>query len=247
MKYLFVLGLCSLYGIAQSQPIKKPDTAYFNSAGRKTNHKDSAEYYTVRHYNPEDSNRVKMTKQSMTGQLLAENYFSNFSKLIKEGTSREYFPSGSVAKEISYVNNKMEGAMLTYWPGGTIRRRDLYSNDTLVKGQCFTREGKDTSYFVYDEQPKFPGGQDSLRKFLGRNLTYPPSARLDGIEGTVYVKFKVEKDGTVNEIEIYRGVSAQLDKEAIRVVAKMPPWSPRVLDGELSAYYLVLPVVFRLQ
>lgn len=247
MKTAFVLLLCSLYGIAQSQPVKKPDTAYFNNAGRKTNHKDSAEFYTVRYYNPEDSNRVRMTKQAMNGQLLGENYFSNFKKLIKEGTSREYHPSGALAKEISYVNNKMEGLLLTYWPDGKIRRRDLYRNDTLVTGKCYTREGKDTVYFEYDQQPKFPGGQDSLRKFIGGNIKYPALAKLNHIEGTVYVLFTVSKEGAVTAVDLYRGVSPQLDAEAIRVVSRMPPWIPRKLEGELTPFNLVLPVVFRLE
>lgn len=247
MKFTFVLGLCSFYCIAQSQQIKKPDTAYFNSAGRKTNHKDSADFYTVRHYSPEDSNRVRMTKQAMNGQLLGENYFSNFKKLIKEGTSREYHPSGALVKETSYVNNKREGLFLTYWPDGKIRRRDLYRNDTLVTGQCYTREGNDTVYFEYDQQPKFPGGQDSLRKFIGRNLQYPTLARREGIEGTVYVMFMVSKEGSVTAVDLYKGVSPQLDAEAIRVIKLMPAWIPRKLEGELTPFNLVLPVTFRLE
>ncbi|MBL7710732.1 MAG: TonB family protein [Chitinophagaceae bacterium] len=247
MKLTFVLGLCIFYCSAQSQQVKQPDTAYFNRAGRKTNHRDSAEFYTVRHYNPEDSNRVRMTKQAMNGQLLGENYFSNFKKLIKEGTSREYHSSGALAKEISYVNNKIEGLFLTYWPDGKIRRRDLCRNDTLVTGQCYTREGNDTIYFEYEQPPKFPGGQDSLRKFIGRNLKYPPNARLDAIEGTVYVLFTVTKEGSVTEVKIYKAVSPELDAEAIRVVSRMPPWMPRKLEGELTPYNLVLPVAFRLE
>lgn len=247
MKTTFVLLLCSLYGIAQSQQIKVPDTAYFNSAGRKTKHKDSAAFYTVRQYNPEDTNRVRMTKQAMNGQLLGENYFSNFKNLIKEGTSREYHPSGALAKEISYVNNKMEGPFLTYWPDGKIRRRDLYRNDTLVTGQCYTREGKDTTYFEYDQPPKFPGGEDSLLKFIRQNLKYPTLARRESIEGTVYVMFTVSMDGSVTAVELYRAVSPQLDAEAIRVVKLMPAWTPRKLEGECTSYNLVLPVAYRLE
>lgn len=247
MKFTFLLGLCIIYCSAQSQQIKNPDTAYFNSASRKTIHKDSAAFYTVRHYSPEDSNRVRMTKQAMNGQLLSENYFSNFKKLIKEGTSREYHLSGGLAKEISFVNNKMEGLLLTYWPDGKIRRRDLYRNDTLVTGQCYTREGKDTVYFEYEQQPTFPGGQDSLRKFINRNLKYPAIAKLDGIAGTVYVLFTVSKDGSITAVDLYKGVSPQLDAEAIRVVKLMPAWIPRKLEGEITSFNLVLPVTFRLE
>jgi TonB family protein len=250
MKYNFVLLLFSFYCTAQCQQINtllRSDTVYFTKAGSKTNHIDSADYYTVKHYSAEDSNRVRMTKQAMNGQLLGENFFSNFKKLIKDGTSREFFPSGALAKEVIYVNNKKEGAFITYWPDGKTRRRDLYVNDSLVTGQCFTREGKDTVYFVYDQQPLFPGGQDSLRKFIRRNLKYPKLAQLDKIEGTVYVMFTVSKEGLVTAVTINKGVSPQLDDEAIRVVSLMPPWRPGKLDGELTSFNLLLPIVFRLE
>ncbi|MBL7758040.1 MAG: energy transducer TonB, partial [Chitinophagaceae bacterium] len=130
---------------------------------------------------------------------------------------------------------------------GKIRRRDLYRNDTLVTGQCYTREGKDTVYFEYEQQPTFPGGQDSLRKFINRNLKYPAIAKLDGIAGTVYVLFTVSKDGSVTAVDLYKGVSPQLDAEAIRVVKLMPAWIPRKLEGEITSFNLVLPVTFRLE
>lgn len=249
IKLIFTfLAICNLYLVQQAQhPGKKADTSYFTGTHQKTLHKDSADYFTVRNYDPNDSNRVKMTRHAVNGQLLGEKNFSDFKKLIKGGISIDYFPETGMTREISYVNNKMEGTFISRWPDGKIKRRDIYSNDTLVSGQCYTKEGKDTAWFAYEQQPKFPGGQDSLRKFVWRNFQYPPLAKIQEIQGTVYVIFTVTRDGTVSGIKLYKSVSPLLDAEAIRVVSRMPPWIPGKREGESTSFELSLPVVFRLE
>jgi periplasmic protein TonB len=243
-----LLAIGNLYIAVQAQPPgKKADTAWFTSAHQKTIYKDSAAYFTVRNYHADDSNRVKMTRHAVNGHLLGEKNFSDFKKLIREGTSFDYFPETGMTREISYVNNKMEGTFITRWPDGKIKRRDIYRNDTLVSGQCYTKEGKDTAWFAYEQQPQFPGGQDSLRKFLWRNLKYPPLAKIQEIQGTVYVMFTVTRDGAITGIKLYKSVAPLLDAEAIRVVSRMPPWIPGKRDGEMTSFELSLPVVFRLE
>ncbi len=237
----------SFYVAVYSQPlVKKADTAFFTNAHRKTTHKDSADYFTVRNYDREDSNRVVMRKHSMNGRVLGENHFSDFRRLIKNGINREYFPSGALAKEISYVNNKMEGAFNTFHENGKIKRRDWYKSDTLLTGQCFSNDGKDTNWYAYEQEPQFPGGPDSLIKFIRKTLVYPHIAQLQGMEGTVNILFTVTRDGAVTAVRLYKRVSPVLDAEAIRVVNSMPHWIPGKRDGEPTSWDLVLPVVFRL-
>ncbi len=243
---LIAIGSLNMAVYSQSS-WKKADTAYFTKSHQQTNFIDSAEYYTVRNYDREDSNRVKMTRHAANGQLLVEKNYSDFKKLIKEGISFDYFPKTGVTREISYVNNKMEGNFITRWPGGAVKRRDIYRNDTLVTGSCYTKEGKDTAWFAYEQQPQFPGGEDSLRKFLWRNLKYPPLAKIQEIQGTVYVLFTVNTDGSITAVKLYKSISPQLDAEAIRVVNRMPPWLPGKRDGELASFIQALPVVFRLE
>lgn len=109
-------------------------------------------------------------------------------------------------------------------------------------------EPKEEEIFVAVEQPaEFPGGQAALMKWLSSNIRYPEAAAQNDIQGRVVVKFVVEKDGSVAHAEIARGVDRDLDREALRVVNKMPKWQPGKNNGVAVRSYFNLPVTFRLE
>lgn len=97
------------------------------------------------------------------------------------------------------------------------------------------------------EQPSFPGGDAAMYQWLSKNLQYPPIAQENGISGTVVVQFVVEKDGSVNGVKVVRGKDPSLDKEAVRVVSKMPKWNPGKQNGQHVRVWYTLPVKFQLQ
>ena len=98
-----------------------------------------------------------------------------------------------------------------------------------------------------EQQAEFPGGQAALMKWLSNNIRYPEAAQQNDIQGRVIVKFVVEKDGSIGHAEIVRGVDRDLDKEALRVVNKMPKWQPGKNNGVAVRSYFTLPVTFKLQ
>lgn len=73
-------------------------------------------------------------------------------------------------------------------------------------------------YFTADVMPKYPGGEDVLKKFLMENVEYPATAKKEKVQGKVYVSFIVDKNGAVADAKIARGVAPSLDQEALRVV-----------------------------
>ncbi|MCH5231701.1 MAG: energy transducer TonB, partial [Muribaculaceae bacterium] len=87
----------------------------------------------------------------------------------------------------------------------------------------------------------------ALMKWLSNNIRYPEAAQQNDIQGRVVVKFVVEKDGSIGHAEIARGVDKDLDREALRVVNKMPKWQPGKNNGVAVRSYFNLPVTFRLQ
>lgn len=102
-------------------------------------------------------------------------------------------------------------------------------------------------FTVVEEMPQFPGGGEAaLLAYLRSNIKYPPLARENGIEGTVYVTFVVDKDGKVKEPKLLRGVTG-LDEEALRVISKMPDWKPGKQNGRTVAVQYNLPVRFTLK
>ncbi len=95
--------------------------------------------------------------------------------------------------------------------------------------------------------PEFPGGLEALLNYLSRNIRYPEEAHNANEQGKVVVKFVVDKDGTVCDAEILKGVSESLDKEAIRVVESMPKWTPGTVKGQPVDCFFTLPINFKLE
>ena len=107
---------------------------------------------------------------------------------------------------------------------------------------------KEEEIFVAVEQAaEFPGGQGALMKWLSNNIRYPESAQQNDIQGRVIVKFVVEKDGSIGAATILKGVDKDLDREALRVVKRMPKWQPGKNNGVAVRSYFNLPVTFKLQ
>ena len=107
---------------------------------------------------------------------------------------------------------------------------------------------KEEEIFVaVEQQAEVPGGQAALMKWLSNNIRYPEAAQQNDIQGRVVVKFVVEKDGSIGHAEIARGVDKDLDREALRVVNKMPKWQPGKNNGVAVRSYFNLPVTFKLQ
>ncbi|WP_336325119.1 M56 family metallopeptidase [Porphyromonas pogonae] len=104
----------------------------------------------------------------------------------------------------------------------------------------------DKVYTVVEQLPSFPGGQAALMKYLAKNIQYPADAQKKNIQGKVVVTFIVNKDGSLSDINIARGVDTSLDKEALRVIEGMPKWKPGKQKGEIVRCKFALPVVYKL-
>lgn len=102
---------------------------------------------------------------------------------------------------------------------------------------------------IVDIDAEFPGGFSSMVTFLSRNLVYPEDAVRAGIEGKATIRFVVEKDGSIGNIAVQRGVPncPDCDKEAVRVIKKMPKWKPGEINGKIVRSYYSLPISFKLQ
>ncbi len=102
-------------------------------------------------------------------------------------------------------------------------------------------------FTVVEEMPKFPGGDAELLQFIAKSIKYPVIAQENGIQGRVICSFVVNRDGSVVDAEIVRGVDPSLDKEALRVIGTMPKWSPGKQRGKPVRVKYTVPITFRLQ
>ena len=100
---------------------------------------------------------------------------------------------------------------------------------------------------VVEEMPEFPGGMAECMKWLSKNMKYPTISQENGVQGRVIVQFVVNRDGSIVDAVVARGVDPYLDKEALRVVGLMPKWKPGKQRGKAVRVKYTLPVMFRLQ
>jgi protein TonB len=100
---------------------------------------------------------------------------------------------------------------------------------------------------VVEEMPEFPGGMGECMKFLGKNIKYPTISQENGVQGRVIVQFVVNRDGSIVDPVVVRGVDPYLDKEALRVISTMPKWKPGKQRGKAVRVKYTVPVMFRLQ
>jgi TonB family protein len=110
-----------------------------------------------------------------------------------------------------------------------------------------TKEASGDVYIVVEEQPEYKGGYEAMVEYIQNNLVYPKTARMKGVEGTTFVQFTVNEDGAISDVLALRGIDAECDGAAIRLVESMPNWNPGKVSGENVKTRFVLPIKFKLQ
>jgi periplasmic protein TonB len=120
-------------------------------------------------------------------------------------------------------------------------KTDQFPDENIIK-----RNGKDDVFKNAEVKPQYPGGEKAMMKYLKKNIKYPSKAKEDGVKGQVFVRFVVEKDGSVADVNIAKGVSPALDNEAKRVVSAMPKWTAGKQNSKPVAVQYTLPIRFEL-
>lgn len=97
---------------------------------------------------------------------------------------------------------------------------------------------------ISEEMPSFPGGEEALRQFIAENLQYTNSESC--IQGRVVLRFVVDKQGYIKNVEVMRSLDPEFDKEAVRVVESMPRWNTGKSNGFAVDTYYTLPISFKI-
>lgn len=123
----------------------------------------------------------------------------------------------------------------------------LKAKEVIAEPEPPKHEEENKVFDIVEQQPLFPGGPAALMKYLSDHTKYPVVAQENGVQGRVTVQFVVEKDGSISDVHVLRGVDPSLDKEAVRVVKSMPRWTPGKQNGINVRVNYRVPVLFRLQ
>lgn len=156
------------------------------------------------------------------------------------------FP-GTKSKEVA-VKDVLGDLKVQLYSDGTVSRPQSQPQSTTPQRSSNTPQMvSDQVFTVVEVMPEYPGGQGELLKYLAKSVKYPVIAQENGIQGRVTASFIVEKDGSIRDIEVIRGVDPSLDREAVRVLSGMPIWTPGKQRGQDVAVKYTVPVTFRLQ
>ncbi|HTF06019.1 MAG TPA: TonB family protein [Bacteroidia bacterium] len=193
---------------------------------------------------------------------------------IANGRYTSYYPNGKVKVSGICANGYLRDSIVVKTTAGVILKKGTPQYEQIF--QQHLKEEKDVGYSDVDQtivitrdhwpeelvaeepeeevftfaevMPGFPGGDDSLHKFLQANIRYPAMEKEAGKQGTVYIGFVVGKDGTVQDVVVLKGVAGApgLEKEAVRVVKQMPRWQPAKQNGRAVRMRMTLPVKFKI-
>ena len=117
----------------------------------------------------------------------------------------------------------------------------------VIEDNAVVNEDENQIFVFVEEYPEFANGEENLYKYLGSNIKYPHEALENGIQGTVVVKFVVEKDGSISNVKAVRKIGGGCDEEAVRVVKRMPRWKPGKQSGKPVRTEFTLPIQFKLK
>ena len=160
-----------------------------------------------------------------------------------------------VVKLFITKEGKVEEATIEEGLSPACDQEALHLAKGMPKWQPATRDGQNIdSYFNLfvpfegtSIMPEFPGGEKAMMEFIGENIKYPADAQKAGRAGRVTVRFIVDNEGNITDPEVMKGVHPSLDKEALRVINKMPRWKPGTVGGKPIEVYFAIPINFRLR
>jgi TonB family protein len=122
------------------------------------------------------------------------------------------------------------------------------SNENVkVVEEKLSNEPGDVPFVTVEEMPVFPGGDIALLKYIAENTRYPENAKIQNTQGKVIIRFCVKPDGSVSMARVLKGVSPELDSEAIRVVKSLPSFKPGRQGGKAVPVWYMVPIAFTLK
>jgi protein TonB len=118
--------------------------------------------------------------------------------------------------------------------------------EVVISEAVVIEEKADAIFDVVETQPNPPGGMSGWNKYLSDNLKYPTQARRMGVEGSVILVFVINTDGTIQDVEVLRGIGGGCDEEAVKIVKNAPKWEPGKQRGRAVRTRMRLPIKFKL-
>lgn len=175
-----------------------------------------------------DKNQLELNDIELSHKF---EFFVGDGKLVSKNIPGEY---GCIMKYISMeelMEEKKEHEL---------RKKFMKNNNTFNKSLDIDPD----VYLIVEEEPEYVGGIEAMLKFIKDNVNYPEKAKNNNIHGKVFVGFIIERDGSLSNIKVIRGITPECDAEAVRIISTMPKWQPGKHNGETVRVEYMLYVDF---
>ena len=200
----------------------------------------------------------RMPGQPIIPTKLLSQWDSTGTALVTEGTGRAVYrwmmPSRlDDTKKTLFVEtgDVRDGLKQGSWTGsyadGSYEYTETYEVGICQRGSSKSAGKRPFEYNAVEENPEPTGGMSGLSQYLAQSLRYPADAQRAGLQGMVFVSFIANTDGSIQDVQLLKGISDSLNDEAIRVVSRMPKWKPGKQRGEPARVKFNLPISFALQ
>lgn len=205
---------------------------------------------TVYHYYPNGNLYTEIAYANIKDEV------KTYIKTVNDSTGKSVVVNGNGIcgfydkdfKEIIESGAIKDGVYDGVWRGGWkksgVHYTETYALGKLVSGESTDRAGKQYPYTKTHIQPEFKGGMKEFYKYLTKNVKYPSECYTQRIQGKVYLRFQILKDGTISNIKVLSSPHPSLTKEAIRVMSVSPPWEPGVERGIPVNVPFNIPIMF---
>lgn len=260
MKLLFQGLLLIMFSVAEAQ-----DTTFFNKNSEEVATLSNADYYSFKKYSTKDSNQLESVQYFINGNQKMSISYKDYSRKIVDGNKKEWYRNGQLKSSVDYVENEIDGQILTYWEDGSKKRIDNYKKDKFISGACFDQNGEELEHFRFFIMPRYKSCLEKKKKqdpekveqcttteifkHIVQTTRYPKMPRDKGVAGTVYVQFHIDTTGKVSNPTLLRGVAhgEKLNEEALRVVSSLPDMLPGEQDGQKVRVQYNVPIKFQLR
>ena len=264
IKAILVYFLISMPTYLKAQ--QKLDTIFYNKNWKVTKVKDSIAFYRLTtkingKYNVKDYYLNKTLQMTGTYASIEKEirdgyfkYYDDYGKISSEGLFKKNWRNGvwkeykknKLWTETNYINDTMHGNFAVYYPNGTLKRNEIYKKGVFINGLCYAQNGNDTTYFPFEIQPEFRGGEKEMMKSFSYHMEYPKAAMDSKLEGKVIVRFCVDYDGSIMDATVISNTPDILNQSVLNCLKKIPKWNPGQIDGEPIRVYYTIPLVFKL-
>jgi TonB family protein len=150
-----------------------------------------------------------------------------------------YKIKGLELKDLSLI--RVNGLMLSELPGPLVEEIQINIGPELEE-----KEGENQILTIVEEQAAPVGGMSAFYKYVREEMKYPAQARKMQVEGRVFCEFVVNRDGSIQDVRIIRGIGTGCDEEAIRIIQASAPWKPGKQRGKPVRSKFNVAIVFKL-